>query len=90
MTTGKFGAGSLGIAPGAKEAKRWAILGFFFFGFVCGPLAIKEARRARAFIAEDPRYGGADLARTGLILGWIDTVLWVLGLVRLVVETMPR
>lgn len=60
---------------GAKYAQQSlisAIIGFFVLGFILGPVAIILAGRAE-------RLGVP--ATFGKVLGWIDTILWILGLV---------
>src|SRR5688572_22810417 len=76
LESGPDRPGSKGNAPGAKESMIFGAVGFFGLGLFCGPIAIIQARKARAIIASDPRYGGAELARNGLILGWIDVGMW--------------
>lgn len=59
---------------GAKLAKQswiYAVIGFFFFGVILGPVAIVKANKAKAL--------GAD-STLGLTLGIITTVVSVLWL----------
>lgn len=55
----------------AQIALICGIVGFFFLGIVFGPIAIIQARKAE-------RVGVP--ATVGKFLGWIDTILWVVGL----------
>jgi hypothetical protein len=73
----------------ASTALASGLAGLVFLGFVLGPLAILSGRRALARIAanrfrSDPVYTGADLARAGIVLGVIATIVH-LGLVALYV-----
>ena len=61
-------------------------IGAFFFVPVVGSiLAIIFGSVARRRIAEDPNLQGADMARAGIIIGWIGLVLLVLFIIFLVV-----
>jgi len=69
------GAG-LPPAPGAKESVTYGIIGLFCFGFICGPVAIVKATKARQLIRDHPgHYSGDDTAMAGLVLGIIDLIL---------------
>lgn len=48
-------------------------------------MAIVFASSARKRIAQDPGLGGADMARAGMIIGWIGLVLAVIVVVFLIV-----
>jgi len=61
------------------------ILGFFGVPIVGSILAIVFASTARKHIAQDPDLGGADMARAGMIIGWIGLVLGILVLMLLIV-----
>lgn len=58
-----------------------AIVGFFTFGIILGPIAIVLARTARRKIKEDPELEGDGIATAGLVIGIIDTALWVVGII---------
>jgi len=69
-------------APGATASVVCGILGLFILGFVLGPVAIAKANAARKQIAEHPeRYSGAGLATAGTVLGVIDIVGALIGIV---------
>jgi len=63
-------------APGAVASLVCAIVGYFFLGIVLGPIAIALATGARKRIQENPELGGNGLAIAGLVIGIVDTVLW--------------
>lgn len=52
------------------------ILGLFFFGIILGPIAIIQANKAE-------KLGKA--ATAGKVLGWIDTIFGVLGLIGFII-----
>lgn len=74
-------------AGGAVASLVCAIIGFFIFGFVLGPIAIVLSRGATRRITENPELGGNELAIAGLVIGIIDTVfhglvvLWIIIIV---------
>ena len=63
-------------AGGAVASLVCAIIGYFFLGIVLGPIAIALATGARRRIREDPGLGGNGIAIAGLVIGIVDTVLW--------------
>ena len=70
------------IAKDARNALIFGIIGIFCFGFIFGFLAIRKANEALENInlyqvAQDKR----GLAIAGKVLGIIDIVLWILGLI---------
>lgn len=67
-------------APGAVASVVIGIVGFVFFGFILGAVAISKAKDAKRAIAMDPRYTGEGLATTGMVLGIIDIVGWIIVL----------
>jgi len=58
---------------------------FFFIPIVGSILAIVFGSVARRHIAEDPNLQGADMARAGIIIGWIGVVVAVLFITFLIV-----
>ncbi len=64
----------------ASDALKLAILGFFCFGIVLGPLAISRALGAKKKIAADPALTGSGRANAAILLGSIAVVLWVLAM----------
>jgi len=62
-------------AGGAIASLVCAIIGFFFFGIILGPIAIALATGAKRKIREDPDLGGDGMATAGLVIGIVDTVL---------------
>ena len=87
------GAGAVPVAPPpGKRTEGFAIaslvsgiVGFFGLPIVGSILAIVFASTARKRIALDPNLGGADMARAGMIIGWIGLILGVLVVVFLIV-----
>jgi len=63
-------------AGGAIASLVCAIIGYFFLGIVLGPIAIALATGARRRIRENPELGGNGIAIAGLVIGIVDTVLW--------------
>lgn len=61
--------------PQAKEALMYAIVSFFCFGFILGPIAIFKAIKARKIIAENPQLSGDGKALAALIMGIISSCL---------------
>jgi hypothetical protein len=70
-----------GEAPGAKASMILAIVGFFCFGIIMGPIAIVKALGAKKAIQQNPALTGGGMATVGLILGIIDVVFNILGLI---------
>ena len=75
-----------GRAVSTSSNAIWALVcgigGFFCFGFILGAIAISLGSKARKEIAEsNGMIGGGGLAMTGIVLGWIDIVAWVLVLI---------
>jgi hypothetical protein len=65
--------------PKALWSLVGGILSITFCGFIVGIVAIIVGRQAQAEIAASGGLqGGEDLARWGIILGWISVVLGVL------------
>ncbi len=62
-------------APGAVAAMVCGIIGLVFFGLILGIVAIVKAKKAKEYIASDPRYTGGGMATAGLVLGIIDLVI---------------
>lgn len=62
-------------AGGAIASLVCAIIGFFLFGIILGPIAIALATGAKRKIREDPELGGDGMATAGLVIGIVDTVL---------------
>lgn len=58
---------------------------FFFIPIVGSILAIVFGAVARRRIAEDPTLQGTDMARAGIIIGWIGVVVAVLFITFLIV-----
>ncbi len=73
-------AGSM-PCPEAGEALKYAIIGLFCFGIILGPVAIQKALKARSMIAANPRLTGSGKATAALIIGILDVVFWVLGII---------
>ncbi len=61
------------------------IVGFFGVPVVASILAIVFGHTARKRIAQDENLAGADMARAGIIIGWIGLVLAVLLILFLIV-----
>lgn len=65
----------------ASEALKYAIIGFFCFGFILEPVAIYKALQAKKRFKEDPNLTGEGKATAALIIGPIVFILWILGMV---------
>ena len=65
----------------ASEALKYAIIGFFCFGVILGPIAISKAREAKKRFKEDPNLTGEGKATAAIIIGIIDFVFWVIGII---------
>ncbi len=64
------------VYKAANTALTCAIIGIFCFGIILGPVAINNAKKAKAVLRpRDPLYGNAN---AGEIIGWIDIVLSML------------
>lgn len=61
----------------AKVALICGIVGLFIFGIILGPIAIVQANRAEALGAK---------ATGGKVLGWIDTIFGVIGLIFIIMN----
>ena len=80
------------VAPPGKRTEGFAIaslvcgiVGFFGVPIVGSILAIVFGRTARTRIAADPELGGAEMARAGVIIGWIGLAIGVLAVLFLIV-----
>lgn len=61
------------VNKAANTALTCAIIGIFCFGIILGPVAIINAKKAKAVLRPgDPGYGNAN---AGEIIGWVDIVL---------------
>ena len=65
----------------AKEALKLAIFGIFCFGIVLGPMAIRKANEAKKMIAANPNLTGSGKATAALVIGIIDLLGWVVGII---------
>lgn len=72
---------------GGHTSKRavWStvvgVIGLFFFGPILGVVAVGLAVSARRAMRAAPGHlRGAGWATAGLVLGWIDIALWVIGI----------
>jgi len=86
------GAGVAVVAPPAKRTEGFAIaslacgiVGFFALPLVGSILAIVFGSVARKHIEQDPDLGGADMARAGVIIGWVGVAVSVLAVLFLIV-----
>jgi hypothetical protein len=66
--------------PEAKHALIYAIVGLLCCGFIFGPIAIVKARSAKAIIAMNPGMKGEGMATAAMVIGIIDIVFAVLGI----------
>jgi hypothetical protein len=64
----------------ANDALKLAVLSFFCFGIVVGPMAINKAAKARKMIAADHSLTGMGKANAAVVLGVAAVVLWFIGL----------
>jgi hypothetical protein len=65
----------------ASEALKYALIGIVCFGVILGPMAISKALKAKKEIAEDPTLTGEGKANAALIIGILDLLFWVLGII---------
>jgi len=65
----------------ANDALIYSIIGIFCFGIILGPIAISKASKALNIIKADPGYTGKGKATAGLVIGIIDLVFWLFGLI---------
>lgn len=74
-------------APGATASVVCGVIGLFLFGIILGCVAIAKANSAKKLLAEHPdRYSGGGKATTGLVLGVVDIVGAVVGLIALMAK----
>ncbi len=65
----------------ANEALKYAILGLFCFGIILGPMAIAKASKAKKMIAANPNLTGDGKATAAMVIGVVDLLFWVIGLI---------
>lgn len=65
----------------AKVALICGIVGLFLFGIVLGPIAIVQANKAESLGVK---------ATGGKVLGWIDTIFGVIGLIIVIMNMTGR
>ncbi len=65
----------------ANEALIMSIIGLFCFGIILGPIAISKGTKALNIIKGDPGYTGKGKATAGIVIGIIDLVGWLLGII---------
>ena len=63
----------------ASNALTMSIIGFFCFGIILGPIAISQAKKAKAVLVDGD--AGYSNAKTAEIIGWIVTVLSAIGII---------
>ena len=61
-------------AKAKREALLFGVVGLFFLGIVCGPLALMRAKKAQSLGVK---------ATAGTVLGWIDLVFGIFAIVGL-------
>lgn len=74
-------AGPIGKCDLAKDALKYALVGIICFPFILGPVAIAKALGAKKEIAANPRLEGAGTANAAFVIGIIETILGVVGLI---------
>jgi hypothetical protein len=63
----------------ANNALTQAIIGFFCFGIILGPIAISQAAAAKkALTPGEPGYGTATAAQ---VIGYIVTAVYIIGII---------
>jgi hypothetical protein len=65
----------------ADEAFKYAIIGIFCFGVFLGPMAVVKGLKAKKEIAADPQLTGEGKATAAIIIGSLDAILWLIGIV---------
>ena len=76
-------ATSADVAEAQKQARKAmiaAVVGIFCFGFILGVLAYRWAREAKATLDAAGAAQGHGLAVAAMVLGAVDVVLWLAGL----------
>ena len=63
----------------ATAALVVSILGFFCFGIVLGPISIYLAVKAKANMARSGDFTGHGLAKAALVIGIVDIITFMLG-----------
>ena len=69
-----------GVLKDANTALTYAIIGIFCFGIILGPMAISKGNEAKRIIDTQPGYEGRGKAQAAVVIGWIEIVLWVIGI----------
>ncbi len=65
----------------ANDALIMSIIGLFCFGIILGPIAISKGTKALNIIKSDPGYTGKGKATAGIVIGIIDLVGWLAGMI---------
>ena len=65
----------------ASSALTYAIVGIFCFGIILGPIAISKGSKAMKIIDSEPGWEGRGSAKAAVIIGWIDVVFFILGII---------
>lgn len=65
----------------AKDALTYSLVGIFCFGFILGPIAIVKGLKALKIIKSAPGYPGKGRAIAGIVIGVLETLLYVIGFI---------
>ena len=82
--------GPAGVCEEAGEALKYAIIGIFCFQPILGPISIAKALKAKSLIKANPRLEGSGKATAALIIGIIDLLLGIVGIILKVAEVGHR
>ncbi|MGE0489191.1 MAG: hypothetical protein AB7S38_08255 [Vulcanimicrobiota bacterium] len=64
----------------AAEALKFAVIGMLCCGAIMGPLAVIKALEAKKLIENEPHYTGVGMANAALLVGGMETLIWLVGL----------
>ena len=70
------------IDEDATGALKYAVLAFFCFGIVLGPMAVSRAMKAKEAIRADPTLGGSGRADAAIVLGSLATLFWLFNILQ--------
>jgi hypothetical protein len=65
----------------AKDALTYSLVGIFCFGFILGPIAIGKGLKALKIIKSQPGCPGKGKAQAGIIIGVLETLLYIAGFI---------
>lgn len=66
--------------PEAGEALKYALIGIICFGVILGPIAISKGLKAKKMMALNPALTGSGKATAAIIIGALDFILFIVGI----------